>query len=61
MKQIFNHFSMSQTHLSARVFLLPLVLLTLISFSGTVSFVSAQTTFEVCRETKAVSEQLRNV
>jgi len=59
MKKIYNHFAVSQTHLPAGAFLLPLVFLTLISFSGLVSFVSAQTNVEVCRGTKEAMERLK--
>ena len=57
MKLIDNHFSMSRVLQSARFFLLPMILSALISFSGAVSSVSAQTTTEVCRETQKVIEQ----
>ena len=57
MKITNNHFSMSRVLQSARFFLLPMILSALISFSGAVSSVSAQTTGEVCRETQKVIEQ----
>jgi hypothetical protein len=69
MKQIYQYFSLSQTQLSAVFFLLPLVLLAMITFSGTVSFVSAQTSPSLCeqfenelknlKETKKVTEKMQ--
>ncbi len=57
MKRIYNVFSTSRVRQPARFFLLPMILSALISFSGAVSSVSAQTTAEVCRETQKVIEQ----
>ena len=57
MKLINIQFSTTQTLRSAKFSLLPTILLTLIFLSGGASFISAQDTPEVCRQTKAVIEQ----
>ena len=59
MRLICNIFSMQQMHKSARRFLLPLILTAFISFFAAASGASAQSTPEVCRETRKVYDGLK--
>jgi len=59
MKQIYCYFSLNQAYLLVRFFLSPLVWLALITFSGTVFFVSAQTTSLTCEKIETELNDLK--
>ncbi len=64
MKHIYNLYSVNQFRQSSRFLLPTFFLITFISFSGTNSVVSAQTTAEVFRETdqkEAVSKNIKTI